>query len=62
MMILGDGYMRRVHFPRNRANVFKVRDILELAGIENYETVQGNGAVILLELDWDCIENKDDDN
>lgn len=53
---------QRVYYPDRRANVFKVSDILNMSGIREFSTVRGNGAVILLELDWDCIENKDDDD
>ena len=51
----------RVYYPDPNANVFRVGDILSLAGIQDYDSVQGNGAIILMELDWNCIRHRNDD-
>ncbi|CAI2364044.1 unnamed protein product [Moneuplotes crassus] len=53
---------QRIYYPDPGANVFKVSDILNISGIREFDTVRGNGAIILLELDWNCIEDTDDDD
>lgn len=50
---VGDEADERVYYPDPRANVFKISDILNMSGIREFSTIRGNGAVILLELDWD---------
>mmetsp|Transcript_39772 Transcript_39772/g.45650 ORF Transcript_39772/g.45650 Transcript_39772/m.45650 type:complete len:128 (+) Transcript_39772:718-1101(+) len=56
-----DDRNERRYFPSKNANVIKVKDILMMAGIQDIEKIQGNGAIILLELNWKCFRDKIDD-